>query len=272
MLSDFTLSLPTDLASTFIVVPLLTFGGFWVIRTSTPRRIWAVRRGWADLGLRRDAPTVVIATSSFQESSGYQRPQTGVGQVRAIAAIAPSVARAYGAPMDGGRVRMSHGCDFADAIYREALVCIGGPKTNEVTRRLLETIAPLLPDGVSFTTEATDQGTVDVIRWAGEPQRNNDSVVHGQVIRCANPFDPARTLTVVGGVSTYGTEAAAQALVTCPELRQSQRQALRGDRRGLAALVRAEVTTPDHDVRRLHRAAVVGAPVQIPWAVADANR
>lgn len=272
MLSELALSLLTDLVSTFIVVPLLTVGVFWVVRTSPHRRIWSVRRGWAELGTRRTVPTVVIATSSFQEASGYRRPQTGIGQVRAIAAIAPSVARAYGAPMDVERVRMSHGCDLADAIYREDLVCIGGPKTNEVTRRLLDKIAPLLPDGVSFTTEATEQGSADAIRWAGERQKNTGDVVHGMVIRCANPFDPDHTLTVIAGMSTYGTEAAAQALVTCPELRQTWRQALRGERRGLAALVRAEVATPDHDVRRLHRPTVVGAPVPIPWAAADAHR
>lgn len=259
-------SLLIDLVSTLIILPVVTGAALYVLRLLPNRRIWAVRR----VPWRLDAasfPTIVVSTSSFQETPRYRRPQTGIGQVRAIAAIAPSLSRAYGTGLDNYRLRMSFDCDLADPLYHGDLVTIGGPKTNEVTRLVLERIAAVLPEGFSFETARDGDGTSDRIVWEGATVDGaTPGEVHGVVIRCANPLGRRGILTVLAGMGTFGTEAAAVAITTDPRLRPGLSESLHRTRFAYVALVRGEITERASGIPRLHRCEVEGI-IKIPWEV-----
>lgn len=266
MWADLGWALVTDAISTLVALPAVTLLVLFVLRVGPSLRIWGVRSSvLLPLGARI-APTVVISTSSFQENPNYPkgRPQTGIGQVRAIAAISPSIAAAYRTVIEHHRLRMSQDCDLADPMYHGDLITIGGPKTNEVTRVLLE--KTVLPDGYGFETATLENGTtVDRITWAGAPVTPGPREALGLVIRCANPLGRAGVLTVLAGAGTFGTEAAAVALTRLPALRPTVRAALRRRRTGFIALVCAETTERSSGISRLYDPIVRESPVPIEW-------
>lgn len=254
--SDLGWTLVTDVLSALVVLPVLTYVVLLALRVRPSRRIWGVRSTPWTPGAKVP-PTLVISTSSFQPNTQYPRgrPQTGIGQVRVIAEISPSVATAYGAGIERHRLRMSDDCDLSDPIYHQDLVLVGGPKTNEVTRAALAAVP--LPEGFGMTSVTTPEGVVtDRIEWAGEPRIPAEGEALGLVVRCGNPWGSG-VLTVLAGVGTYGTEAAAVALVEEPVLRPTVRAAL-GRRRGFVALVRGETTQRRSGITRLVRLDVEG--------------
>jgi len=264
MWADLGWALVTDAISTLVVLPAVTLLVLFVLRVGPSRRIWGVRSSVLLPVGERTAPTVVISTGSFQENPNYPkgRPQTGTGQVFAIAAISPSIVDAYRTVIKHDRLRMSEDCDLADPMFHGDLIAIGGPKTNEVTRVLLEKI--VLPDGYGFETVTLDGNPADRMMWNGAPVTPCPGEALGLVIRCANPLGRAGVLTVLAGVGTFGTEAAAVALAGLSDLRP-MRAALSHQRAGFIALVGAKTEEHSSGISQVHKPFIKGHRKQIPW-------
>jgi hypothetical protein len=198
-----TISLPSALKflleqSTSVVLGALLSAGIAYTRWVTTRRLPA-RRMW------RYAPggdiTVVAASTAVIDTGKYSRPTTGVGQIRALALLAPCLVRAY-RQVDLEQIRLA-----SEAPGRELehdLLVLGGAKNNRVTRQLLERIP-----GLPFSAAG------DVIAWEGvdfEGTTDGRGVTHdyGYVVRARNPFAADRRVVLIAGSHTYGTVAAAR--------------------------------------------------------------
>lgn len=249
-----------------VAVAAVGYLSYRALATRRAARIWGLPALVPFLGIRRrSAPTIVVATSGVVGG----RAMTGVGQVRAIAIVAPTIQQAYGAHSAPDDVRMSSECQLQDACFEHDLVTVGGPKTNQVTRAVLERLT--LPDGCRLVSE---EG-VDRIYWDGADGRarlpntsDERRYALGLVIRCENPIRERGVVTVLAGAAgsasgTYGTEAAASALVLDADLLPSRWRALRGRRVGYVALVAAEIVG-DGEVARLLDAEVLDVH-ELPW-------
>jgi len=253
-----------NVASSMIVA---TFLYLWYRGVTLRRsaRVWGIAGPKPFVGIPSRPPTVVVSTSAI---SSEGRPMTGIGQVRAIALIMPSIGRAYRSYVEDNNLRMSLGCDVTEDRFGGDLITIGGPKTNEVTAFLLDRIG--LPEGfgIASVSDPETGKTVDRILWKGSDARGQvkgapagSQIALGLVVRCENPIRRRGVLTVLAGAAasgsgTYGTEAAASAVVRDRALRVSRRAALSGRRVGTVALVRAEIGTRG-DILRLLDATVV---------------
>ncbi|MHA3725098.1 hypothetical protein ACXR2T_14615 [Leucobacter sp. HY1910] len=246
-------SLLVEIVSTAVAIPLITYFLLKFIESSKAARMWSVSSRVRQIFRGRTFPTIVMSTSSVHElSNGYKRPQTGIGQVRALALFAGSLSLAYRENIDENRVMFSQGCRVTQSEMSEDLIVIGGPKTNSIGRELLDLLSDQLPEGFSFAPielEGAPEPTYG-IRYKGETlQPANDDEVVGIVLRIANPRAEDRLLTYVAGLGTYGTEAAARALVECRELHRAVpftrawwRWRKDGKPRGYIAVVRAGLT------------------------------
>ncbi len=155
--------------------------------------------------------TVCVAESAAVDTGKYIRKSTGIGQVRALAVIAPSLTRAY------GRIDTRHIQLASEALGARAegnLVCLGGVKNNARTRDIIEALA-----GQGFAVPTMDGSS---ICWPGgdgcvsyEAQAEQGIVLkdYGLVIRAPNPFGTGSTVIVLAGASTYGAVAAARYFV-----------------------------------------------------------
>ncbi len=252
-----------DIVASMIVAALL-YLWYRAVTLRRSARVWGIAPRRPFLGVPSRPPTVVVSTSAIAAG----RPMTGIGQVRAIALIMPSISRAYRSYTADDNLRMSIGCDLTEDRFAGDLVTIGGPKTNEVTAFVLERIG--LPEGFGISNvldPATGEET-DRIVWNGTDARSQVEVVPvgrkvalGLVVRCENPIRRRGVLTVLAGAAasgsgTYGTEAAASAVVQEAALRVSRRAALRSQNAGMIALVRAEIGTRG-EVSRLLDASIL---------------
>lgn len=174
-----------------------------------------VARAWRRTAARRrwclaqpSTLRVIVAASGRQDTGEYPRPTTGIGQARALATIAPSLARAYRA------VQLDRVFVATDEIGRELegdLILLGGPKTNRATQLMLEEMERAgLPLGVTQheskieTHERAFEGTVS----GGDVTED-----FGLVIRTRNPLASSGSLVILSGSHTFGTGAAARFFV-----------------------------------------------------------
>jgi hypothetical protein len=171
----------------------------WSIADRLPaRRTWRFRSSGREL-------VIVIATSGHAETGVYRRAMTGLGQVRALSLLSPSLRQAY-PDVDLQMVRLS--VEVGESDLDNDLLVIGGPKNSLVTRMLLDQLGPRLP----FSVDGS------VITWDGttyEGEAVMGKIVHdyGYVIRSRHPLHPTRRIVIVGGSHTYGTASAARWLV-----------------------------------------------------------
>lgn len=208
--------------------------GRWLVFSLLPaRRIWRYADG--------DRLTLIVSSSAFVDTGKYSRPTTGIGQVRAMSLLVPSLARAY-RKVDLEQVRLSAVTPGKD--LEADLLVLGGPKNNEIARKLLDRL-PHLP----FTVDD------DVIDWGGqlyEGATSGPDVVRdfGYIVRAPNPFAPGRRIVLLAGSHTFGTVAAARWL--------AEHGAGRGIPADVAVLVASEVH-PDGYVtvpKLVHQAAL----------------
>lgn len=194
----------------------------WLVLRRLP-----ARRMWRFTGRARIV--VVVATSALVDTGKYQRPTTGLGQVRANALLMPLLNRTF-------RAADHEGVSFSSTVpgsYLESdLLLVGGARSNEITRRAIESM-PGLP--------LTAPG--NTINWEGtlyEGRRAEGTVVrdYGYVVRGPNPFAPDRRIVIVAGSHTFGTVAAARWLAECGGARDLPED--------VAVLVTADVYHEDH--------------------------
>lgn len=176
-----------------VVSGVLAVARWWFVRRSPARRTFRYPPNQRVL--------VVVSESGPVRTDEYCRPTTGIGQVHALLVLADTLANGYQPP----RVDDLRLADEALGVENDQnLLLLGGPKTNKVTRRMLEKLDGRLP----FRVDGVD------IIWDGEAftgEEDGDDVIRdfGFVVRCANPFDPRTRVVIIGGSHTYGTAAGA---------------------------------------------------------------
>lgn len=195
---------------------------WWVVKRLPAKRTWRFNNA--------NSMVVVVASSAVIDTGVYQRPTTGIGQVRALALLAPSLMRAY-RDIDLERVRMSS--QPLGHEFESDLLILGGPKNNAYAEMVMGALSERLPFHLDYPT----------IRWGSTEY---ESVVEGgvvktdvgYVIRAVNPVSPSHRLVIIGGLHTYGTTAAARwwadhgSSRTLPE--------------DVAVLIKADVLPGDH--------------------------
>jgi hypothetical protein len=179
-----------------------------------------VRMGWRRL-FRADDPecvTVVVSASSHTNTGAYRRASTGLGQVRAIADLAPRFAQAY------WRQRLDQVFTSESELHERVegdLLVLGGEKTNVLAWELLEAWSmeegfPVLPCSESS------------IRWFGESfcSAGDGTILtkdYGLIVRNGNPFASGRgrTAILIAGASTAGVHAASRVFTSDPWFRKA---------------------------------------------------
>lgn len=161
------------------------------------------------LGFGGNGVDVVLPASDPRgvATGGVTRPTTGKGSVQAMGEVARAVGRYY------GKLRFTVHVATLEGPLTADLVCIGGPRANEVTRKLFATsrirdIPGFAFDDVTFSLTVTDrvESTYDLeIGADGVPGR--DLAV---VISTANPYQPSNRAIICCGFSSYGTRGAAE--------------------------------------------------------------
>lgn len=194
----------------------------WLVLRRLP-----ARRVWRFTG--RDRIVIIVATSALVDTGKYQRPTTGLGQVRAAALLMPLLNRTF-------RSASHEGVSFSSTVpgnYLESdLLLVGGARNNEITRRAIESMP-----GLPFTAPG------NIIDWGGacyEGRRASGTVVrdYGYVVRGPNPFAPGQRIVIVAGSHTFGTVAAARWL--------AERGGGTDVPANVAVLVAADVYNEDH--------------------------
>jgi len=157
---------------------------------------------------------ICVSESSATGTGKYLRPATGIGQVRALAIISPSLTHAYGR-MDTNNIHLS---TEELAERREAdLISLGGSKNNQITRDILVTLRKQ-----GYDVPPPDQLNQSKIAWKDEDKQiilealTEAGVItedHGLIIRAPNPFCTSKTAVVLAGASTFGVVAAARFFV-----------------------------------------------------------
>lgn len=157
------------------------------------------------------AITICVAESAAVDTGKYIRKTTGIGQVRALATITPSLAKAHGR-IDTHYIQLAN---TPLGVKTEGdLVCLGGVKNNAKTRDILKALAAHGYD--------VPQMEGSSIHWTGGEGRieykaitENGIVTRdfGLIVRAPNPFGPKHTAIVLAGASTYGVVAAARYFV-----------------------------------------------------------
>ncbi|WP_030712611.1 hypothetical protein [Streptomyces sp. NRRL F-2580] len=226
----------SQIFSAAVAAVLTGLGG--LVRWLVVRRLPA-RRTWRYSGA---AELSVVLDTAHIDTGRYQRPVAGLGQVRALSLLVPSLTHAY-RDLDLEKVWLSG--HLPGREMEHDLLVLGGPKNNEVARRLLAAMAESLPfqlgggeitwDGTAYQGEATD----------GEITRDC-----GYIVRATNPLNPNKRIVLIGGWSTYGTVAAARWLTE-----DGADRSLAAD---IAVLVEASVMRDGHvsPPRVLRRAAL----------------
>jgi S-layer like family, C-terminal region len=217
-------------------IPLnLLAGALWatpvwfILRHVPSRRLWNTADYSAQPWRKPPAPYILLsANKSDPDANGFHVSRTGLGQVQALSVIAPSLASAYKDSISHGAVQFASNLDTNSTILRGSdLLLIGGPKTNPLTKAVLDLAK--LP--VKFETVAKDGahgGSVDVISYknpaTGKMQKlvTNGDEAYALIAQFENPFshDSSNTITLLAGSSTYGTELAALAFAAKGNLRK----------------------------------------------------
>lgn len=180
------------------------------IRSIIPaRKLWQI--------VEPDKLVVVASTSAMIYPGEYDRPVTGVGQLRALGYAAESLKKAYGA-LDLNQVYLSRDAlpDWTD----KDLLLLGSPKTNTISGRFLIAIAndqPAIQEGSVIRwrnkTAAgwTNRGTQ---KFAGKTDGEKVIWDCGLIVRAKSPFTSKdRTVVLFSGSHTYGTALAAKYFV-----------------------------------------------------------
>ena len=226
-------SVALNLLGAIVYSTLVLFAGrFWavMIRKTKAKRLWPF-----------DSDSIVIMAKSVETDTGkYTRPATGLGQVRALAMISPTLSEVSG-EIDVNRVVFS---DFhLHHLFENNLVLLGGVKNNEMTRMILSKLS----DDKNLVSQKDSLITWDGVTYEGKVNAEGEiETDYGYFIRCKNPFGTKGTVVVIlAGAHTYGTLAAARWYV---EESQKRGSAVRNHRyfEGLVEVnvIKGHVTIP----------------------------
>ncbi len=217
-------------------IPIDLFAGvIWaapvwlVVRHLPARRRWRTTKYSLQPWRKPPPPRIVLsANQSSKDDNGHHVSRTGLGQVQALSLIAPSLAFAYKDSISHGAIQFATSVSPDSPLLEESdVILIGGPKTNEITRVVLESKEL----AVGFQTKPKPEaqgGSVDVISYKDPATGKIQELVtkgddaYAIVIQFKNPLATSadRTMTLLAGSSTYGTELAAMAFAANSNLRK----------------------------------------------------
>jgi len=173
------------------------------------QRLWQIR----DPG----RVVIITANSSSMQTGEYVRNATGIGQVRALAYIVPSLHTAY-AKLDLRNIYLS--TDPIQDRCEDDLIILGGAKNNSIASDLFDALAQVQPvtnqeNRLIWRREVNGVWTDDGAEVFKGDVRNGDvRTDYGLILRVANPFTSRdRTAVLLAGGHTYGTMAAAKFFV-----------------------------------------------------------
>lgn len=232
---DWAGSLPASLATNGVAVLIgLTVG--WLYRKASNQRIWSISNESKVVVFVAESARQVVQKKRAMSKEGdnppaevsYVRSATGVGQVRALAAIAPSLRVAY-RRLDLEKIRMAS--EGLGGDQKCDVISLGGVKNspkvtgailNELSRRFElrgssheDWLAWVDDDGQKLCYEAEGQSYEKKDPDTGE-LTNDREIRHdfGLIVKAPNPWNPKSTVIVFAGASTYGTTAAANFFVS----------------------------------------------------------
>jgi len=141
--------------------------------------------------------------------------------VRALGLLVPSLTRAYG-ELDSNAVTLS--VHTNGASRERDLILLGGPKNNEVTREVLDRMAPRLPitiqtNGDEVIVHNAADGGEAILPPASTPapSQSRPGYDYGYILRAVNCFNPKTSVTIFAGTHTYGTAAAVRYFLSNPK-------------------------------------------------------
>ncbi|MFF5670928.1 hypothetical protein ACFY8S_12430 [Streptomyces hygroscopicus] len=236
-MDSITSAVGSQILSAVVAAALTGVGGlvrWFLVRRLPARRTWR----YASAG----ELSIVLDTVHI-DTGRYQRPMAGLGQVRALSLLIPSLTNAY-RDLDLERVRLS--AHLPGHEVEHDLLLLGGGKTNEVSRRIYGAMAGSLP------FQLDSEGIIwDGATYRGEVTNGEITRDCGVVIRAPHPLNPNRRIVLIAGLSTYGTVAAARWLIE-----KGSDRSLAAD---IAVLVEAAVLRDGHvSTPRLLREAALG--------------
>lgn len=162
------------------------------------------------LGLAAHRLDVMLTSSGMRNDPdvGFARPTTGRGSVQAFGTAVRAIGRYYRA--------LPITVHFASRVYNTLdgdLLCIGGPRANEVTAEVLDSavlrrISAMRFDDVHYCARIgdlmVDRYDLDAVN--GVPRRDM-----GILLMCANPLTTKpRRAVVCCGFTSYGTAGVAK--------------------------------------------------------------
>lgn len=216
-----------------LIVSILYF-----VRVRLPRR-----RLWR---LTNPKNLVACASNAATMDTGvYERPATGIGELRALTLAEKSLNKAYQRELDIKNILLAS--DHLQERLENDLLLLGGPKHNKVTAIYLNLIDGKQP--VQQTSDAfiwrckkiagewIDDGSVT---YLSKVENKNVIEDYGIVIRMQSPFTTTkRTVVLLSGIHTYGTIAAAKYFTE--DMQKGWRWFFRLRKQNIAALVRAHI-------------------------------
>ena len=243
-------SIAINLLSSLLWVPVwaaLLGIGYYIQVRRPHRKLWLLKNP-SDL-------VVCAANSTTTHTNTYNRPATGIGQVRALALAIRSMHHAYRRQLNIRNILLS--TDHLQERIENDLLILGGAKNNELAAKYLDLLSdeqpvlqieetiywrPRMKNGQWSSTGAAE--------YAGTAVGRQVVVDYGLIMRTYNPFtNRDRTAIFLSGSHTYGTVAATKYFVD--DMPKKLRRLLKGGKKNFVVLVSAQI--------------VNGYPTKLKW-------
>ena len=175
--------------------------------TRPNRRLWSLAES--------EKALICVAESSRDETEDYVRSSTGVGQVKALTLIMPSISQAYNGSVPESVVFATE--QMSSALEGD-LIILGGPKNNRVARVYLERMGkigqPFMMEGNQMFWCGDDSSQSE--RFLGASNGKEVQKDFGVIMRTVNPFSMdgrSSVVVFIAGSHNFGTTAAARYMV-----------------------------------------------------------
>ncbi|GCE04712.1 hypothetical protein [Dictyobacter aurantiacus] len=216
---------------------VLTAVSIWIKVRVPNRRLWRV-----------DDParlTVCVATSTTTNTGLYNRPSTGIGQVRALALATRSLNKAYSNKLDVSNIILS--VEPLQDRFDNDLLILGGPKNNKIAAKFLSLISEEQPAAqidsmIVWRVHKSGGHWIDqgALEYEGQAVNRRVEVDYGLIVRAQSPFTShPRTAILFAGSHTYGTVAASKFFTE--DLHQHLRKLTRDGRKNFSVLISTQV-------------------------------
>lgn len=181
-------SILDGLLSNIIWLPIgafLAYAWFFLQVRLPNRRLWRYKDP--------SCLTVCTANSTTTNTGVYNRPATGVGQLRALAVATRSLYRAYRRNLDIQNILLS--TEPLQERIENDLLLLGGPKNNGISLKFLELLRDEQPARVidnliiwrvnHMAGRWVDQGALE---YEGHAVNRKVILDYGLIVRSYNPF------------------------------------------------------------------------------------